>query len=238
MTAYYDSNISTLVDDDIELQILDTIKSSMDSFSNTVDNENPFDSVDDIVGVNYVGVRDLSMKESNLVDSNSNAMNAATTSSSSSTTFSKGELAGVIIVCILGVLISVIITIHWYYKHSTKKNKKGGTQATYENDEGLDNEYYRGKKSDNKSGRWRIIPPVSYNPEPPTAAFSNTARYNQEMLSSREDDEAWLSTLATETYETEATQKASNTTTPHWQRQYYASRQETIDERDEEESYY
>ena len=58
------------------------------------------------------------------------------------------------------------------------------------------------------------------------------------MLNTREDDEAWLSNLASDTYETEATQKASNTTTPHWQR-YYASRQETIDERDdEEESYY
>ena len=73
-----------------------------------------------------------------------------------------------------------------------------------------------------------IIPPVSYNPEPPTAAFSNTTRFNQEMLNTREDDEAWLSNLATNTYETEATQKASNTTTPHWQRQYYESRQETI----------
>ena len=52
MTAYYDSNISELFDNDIERQILDTIKSSMDFY---VDNENPFDSVD-IVGVNYVGV--------------------------------------------------------------------------------------------------------------------------------------------------------------------------------------
>ena len=53
MTAYCDSNTSTLFfDDDIERQILDTIKSSMDFY---VDNENPFDSVD-IVGVNYVGV--------------------------------------------------------------------------------------------------------------------------------------------------------------------------------------
>ena len=79
----------------------------------------------------------------------------------------------------------------------------------------------------------------TYNPEPPTAAFSNTTRFNQEMLNTRGDDEAWLSNLATDTYETEATQKASNTTTPHWQRQYYVSHQETIDERDdEEESYY
>lgn len=183
------------------------------------------------------------MKESNLVDNNTNAMNAATTSSSSSS-LSRGELAGVIIGCFLGVFI----TIHWYNKHSTK-NKKGGTQATDENDEGLDNEYYRGKKSGNNNSEGSvevledelsIIPPVSYNPEPPTAAFSNTTRSNQEMLNTREDDEAWLSNLATETYETEATQKASNTTTPHWrQRRYYTSHQETIDERDdEEESYY
>jgi len=236
MTAYYDSNISTLVDDDIERQILDTIKSSMDFY---VDNDNPFDSVDDIVGVNYVGVRDSSLEESNLVDK---YMNAATMSSSS--TLSKGELAGLIIGCILGVLISVIITICWYNKHSTKK-KKGGTQATDENDEGLDNEHYRGRKCGNNGtvkaeDELSIIPPVSYNPEPPTAAFSNTTGYSQEMLKTREDDETWLShTLATETYETEATQKASNTTTPHWQRQYYASHQETIDERDDEEdSYY
>ena len=89
------------------------------------------------------------MKESNLVDNNTNAMNAATTSSSSSS-LSRGELAGVIIGCFLGVLISVIITVHWYNKHS-KKKKKGGTQATDENDEGLDNEYYRGKKSCNNN---------------------------------------------------------------------------------------
>jgi len=242
MIAYYDSNTSTLFDDDIELQILDTIKSSMDSFSNTVDNQNPFDNVD-IVGINYVGIRDSSStKDSNLVDNNMNA--------TSSSTLSKGELAGLIIGCILGVLISVIITICWYNKHSKKKKKKGGTQATDENDEGLDNEYYRGRKCGNNNSvrgsvevledELSIIPPVSYNPEPPTAAFSNTTGYNQEMLSSREDDEAWLSNLTTETYETEATQKASNTTTPHWrQRRYYTSHQETIDERDdEEESYY
>ena len=146
MTAYYDSNISTLVDDDIERQILDTIKSSMDFY---VDNENPFDSVDDIVGVNYVGIRDSSMKVSNLVDNNNN------TNAPSSSILSQGELAGVIIGCFLGVLISVIITIH--RKHSTKKKKKGGTQATDENDEGLDNEYYRGKKScNNNSGRGTV----------------------------------------------------------------------------------
>ena len=59
------------------------------------------------------------------------------------------------------------------------------------------------------------------------------------MLNTREDDEAWLSNLATDTYETDATQKASNTTTPHWrQRRYYTSHQETIDERDDEEESY
>jgi hypothetical protein len=237
INGYMTSSTSTLFDDDIERQILNTIKSSMDFY---VENENPFDSVD-IVGVNYVGVRDSSLEESNLVDNNTNAMNAATTSSSSA--LSKGELAGVIIGCILGILFSAIITIRWYNKHSKKKKKKGGTQATDdENDEGLD-EYNRG----NKSGRGAvevgdelsIIPPVSY-PEPPTAAFSNTTGYNQDILNTREDDETWLAhIMTTETYETEATQKVSNTTTPHWQRQYYTSHQETIDERDdEEESYY
>ena len=268
MTAYFTSasntdndNATTSSSKDVQSKIQDIIQRTiMETSSSTLkDSVSPT-----IVGVYYVHDRETFTNNESQLDndssshSNSNGQIASLLNTEpSSSSLNTGTLIGLI----LGTLAAFLLSLFILRRRRTKKQRKNGTEATAENDDGLDHECYaRGNgniKRNMVDEERSVIPQMAFSTSssssPPPFVVDNIPTHQEYSPKGQQQVDQWVS--HTMTTETDMTLVVSNITSSSSKQRYSYNRsgnhyldeekeiiqefdEDDYDDDDEEESYY